>query len=158
MRNRAEWHKRAGECAQAGHEMDYAAHEYFQASLFFLEEGKRREAMEMRRREQFALSKTIRLLDSARSLAAQGQSLAARASMVARQSGCDSDRDEFHRRDGRARWHADGRGHVQLHHHGDGHGGRDWLAGVRGGDQCGDRGQSRDAAAASRSGDQSPGP
>src|SRR5690349_21304292 len=93
IRNRAEWHRRAAEAAEAGHQMDYAAHEYFQACACFAAEGRRREATEMRRRERLVLSKTARLLDSARSLAVQGRSLASRASAVARHDMANCDQE-----------------------------------------------------------------
>src|SRR5262249_54088104 len=91
MRTTAEWHKRAGEIAEAGSQYDLDAHEFFKSSKYFRSVGRTRESAEMRALERRALLQTIMLADSAREFETQASKLTAYAFGASQQSDEDSD-------------------------------------------------------------------
>jgi hypothetical protein len=93
MRTPAERHRKAGELAEAEHQYDHAAHEYFQAARCYRDERKKPEAQEMKARERHVLSQTPLLAESAREFEAQARKLADYASSVACGSESDSEND-----------------------------------------------------------------
>jgi hypothetical protein len=92
----AERHRRVAERAEANHQFDFAAHEFFEASKKFRQDGKPHEAEEMRTQGRRVLSKVVMLLDSANDIESQAVKLTSYASELARGSE-ESDPSDLYR-------------------------------------------------------------
>ena len=91
MLTSAERHKRVADRAEANHQFDFAAHEFFEASKKFRHDGRPREAEEMRAQERRVLSKVVMLSDSANDIESQARKLTGHASEMAQGSAEDAD-------------------------------------------------------------------